>query len=512
MTQLIRSVDVRAVDTETRTITGLAVPYGQTIDVPAEGIRERFERGAFGDVADVKLYWMHEHLFDRTSTPIGVVTKGEDTDEGYLVRARISDTPKGNEVYTLLKDGVLNKFSIGFEPMEDRDEDGVTVRTKVQLNEVSVVVKPAYNGAVISEVRTEENPNNKEDIDMSEEIKEVLSRVANLESANEELERRLAVAGEAEVKEVTPQFRTAGEFVQALAKGDTDAQEVLTRAYTGSTLANSHTSNDWKTGLLQIVTQNRNVINLFNKGPLGSNGNNVEYAKVSAVTGDVAQQLLEGDDLAYLQVGVTTALAPVKTYGAYSQLTRQAIERSDVPYLNLVLEAQAQSYAKVSNAAARTAMVAATPQAGTALVLATAKGAAWIGAVLDGVQKIDQNGLGASAEFIMVSKDVYLQVATLADTTDRPLSDINGDGFNTLGTVRGLVGTLAGLPVVVDYGLAAKSMYIAGSSALTTWESAGIPFRLDTENPINLSHVYSVYGYMAVGVTNALALVKPAIT
>lgn len=502
----IRTVEFRAVDLETRTIAGLAVPYGQTVDVG--DYKESFVRGVFDGSTDVKLFNEHKEI-------IGLVTKGEDTEAGYAIEARISKTSAGNDTYELLKDGAVNKFSVGFVPVEQRDDNGVVVRTKATLKEVSVVAFPAYNGASISEVRAEEKTNNKEDITMSEENKEVLSRVANLEAANEELERRFAVAGEVEVKDEAVKFRTAADFVKGLAEGTADAREeankIETRAYTGAVLADSHTKQDWKYNLLHIVNQNRNVINLFNKDALPTQGMTVDAVQVSAVTGDVASQVAEGDNLTQIKVAITPVSFPVRTYGAYSELSRQVIERSDVPFLNLTLTAQTQSYAKITNARARAVLVAATPVTGTSLTLTTAKGKDWLNAVLDGVDKIDVNGVGAQADFVLVSRDVYLQVATLADTTDRPLFDVNGDGANTFGNVRGFVGKLGSLPLVVDPGLAAKSMYIASSDALTTWETPGVPFRLDTENPLNLTHVYSVYGYLAVGVTNALAIVKPAI-
>jgi hypothetical protein len=504
MTQVItRSVEVRSVDLEERTITGLAVPYGQVVDIPAEGIKESFVRGVFEGSTDVKLFNEHREI-------IGRVISGDDTDQGYEITAKVSNTRAGNDVYELLKDEALKNFSVGFIPVEDRDEDGVVVRAKALLKEVSVVAFPAYSGAQISQVRTGEEINQKEDTNMSDEIKEVLNRVANLESANEELERRIAVAGEAPAKGEV-QFRNGGDFLKALAKGDDSAKAVV--RYTGATSADSHTGNDWKAGLLRIVNNGRPVLNLFSKGPLGPTGNTIEYPKVSATTGDVAVQVAEGDDLAYLEVAITTATAPVKTYGGYSQLTRQAIERSDVPYLAKVLEFQAASYAKVTNAAVRTAVTGATPQTGTSFTLATAKGADFLNAVIDGIAKLEDNGVGAVAEFILVSRDVYARLGALADSTDRPLFNITGDGTNTPGSlnVRGLAGSLAGLPVIVDAGLAAKTMYVASSEAVTSWENSGAPVRLDDENVINLSKNFSLFGYMAVGVTNANGLVKPTI-
>lgn len=502
----IRSMEVRAVDTETRTITGLAVPYGQVTNVG--DFQEKFERGAFGDdVTDVKLFYGHEN-------PIGLVTKGRDTEQGYEIEARISKTAKGDEVYELLRDGVLNKFSVGFIPVEDRDEDGVVVRTKVNLKEVSVVPFPAYDGAQILAVRNDDastnseapltENSNKEQSKMTEINYAVATDVEDLRSSIDELTRRVDASGDTDV--AAPQFRSGGDFLKAVVADDPQA-----RAYTGAVLADSHTSNDWKNDLLKIVDRGRPVVNLFSRGPLGDHGMTIEYPRIGGITGDVAKQVAEGDDLAYMELSITTASAPVNTYGAYSQLSRQVIERSDVSYLSAVLEAQAASYAKVTNGVARSAMVAATPQTGTSFTLSSATADKFLDAVVDGVNKIDLNGQGTQADFILVSQDVFAKMASVASTGFA--FDVNNSNGATLGSVnvRGLSGTLAGLPIVVETGLAAKSFYVASSNAVTTWEDSRSPIRLDDENVVNLTKVYSIYGYLAVGVTNANGLVKATV-
>lgn len=503
MTELMtRSVAVKSVDLEARTITGLAVPYGQ--DTSVGEYKERFQRGAFGDIKGVKLFSEHRE-------PIGLVTKGEDTEDGFVIEARISETARGNEIYTLLKDGVLDRFSVGFLPVEDTldEETNTVVRTKVNLKEVSVVAFPAYDGASISEVRTSDNQN-KEDINMSNELNYASTdEVANLRDAVDEMERRVAGFGTAETVS-TPQFRTGGEFLKGLASGDEAAQNEV-RVYTGATLSDSHTSNDWKATLLNIVDGGRPVLNLFSRGPLGDHGNSVEYPKVSALTGDVAKQAAEGDNLAYLEVGITTATAPVETFGGYSELSRQAIDRSDVSYLDTVLRYQAASYAKVTNAKVRAVMAAATPQTGTSLTLTSATAADFLGAVVDGVAKINANGQGAQADFILVSTDVYAKMASVASTGFA--FDVNNSNGQTIGSmnVRGIAGSLAGVPIVVDAGLAVKSLYVASSTAVTSWENSGAPLRLADENIINLTKQFSLYGYLAVGVTNANGLVKATV-
>lgn len=508
MTLEIRSIDIREVDTDKRTLKGLAAVWADIADV--QGYKEQFERGAFAGAEGVKLFYGH-------SEPIGKVTRGTDTDEGYEIEAVISRTARGDEVYELLKDGVLDKFSVGFIPVEQRQDDDIVIRTKVDLKEVSIVPFPAYKGAKISEVRSE-NTNNEKETNDSNALVQVMDNentITELRSEMERLERDLTVkienSGTTEVQ--VPNFRSAGEFIKALADGDEKAKTEI-RAYTGAVLTDSHTSNDWKADLLKVVDKGRPLVNLFNKGPLGAQGNNVEFPFINAVTGDVDVQAAEGDDLDYIEVDVNTATAPVKTYGGYSEVSRQVIERSDVSYLDAVLRAQAASYAKVTNAAVRAAIVAATPQTGSAFTMAAATGASFIGAAIDGVQKIDDNGSGLNADFILVSTDVYVKLAGLIDGANRPLFDINGDGSNTFGNinVRGIAGSLAGLPVVVDAGLGVRSLYVASQDAVQTWENAGAPLRLQDENIINLTKQFSLYGYMAVGVKNANGLVKAAIT
>jgi len=69
------------VDTDQRTITGIAVPYGQEIAI-ANNTFERFAPGAIQSIEDVKLFWNHEE-------PIGKVIDGRETDEGFEITAYI---------------------------------------------------------------------------------------------------------------------------------------------------------------------------------------------------------------------------------------------------------------------------------------------------------------------------------------------------------------------------------------------------------------------------------------
>ena len=146
------------------------------------------------------------------------------------MEARISETERGNEVLTLLRDGVLNKMSVGFAPVKDRDEDGVVVREEVALKEVSIVSFPAYKTADVLSVRedadtTPENLELKmENTDTTHEVREEIDA----------LSREVASLREAApvLSSPAPSWSSFGDFVKAVCRGDEDAVSklVLTQA------------------------------------------------------------------------------------------------------------------------------------------------------------------------------------------------------------------------------------------------------------------------------------------
>jgi len=485
----VRSVEVRSVDAEKREITGLAVPYNQVTDIG--GYQEKFERGAFGTPKDVKLFYGH-------SEPIGLVTKGEDTEEGYVITARISKTSRGDEVYELMRDGVLNRFSVGFLPVEHRMDEEVLVRTKATLKEVSVVAFPAYEGAKVSEVREvsdEQNTENKEDIFMSNEVNTYASEseVADIRDSVTDLERRLALVGETK-NDSTPQFRSGGEFLKALASGSKEARDFATSVEADITRPG------WVNESLKRRAENRPTINLFSKGALPATGNTIEYPRIASETGTVGVQALEGDALNYLEVALETATAQVKTYGGYTSVSRQVIDRSDLAYLDTVLGHMVNQYAKATEAAVRDALVAGNAGYNTA-TLAADDAESWIDVVVDASAAIEANGTG-DAKFALVGLDVFKRIAHMVDGSGRPLFSVSGQSVNSLGDTNLVVprASIGGLPVVVNPALAANSMYIADSDAVKTFESAGAPFRLQDEDIIHLTKDFSLYGYLAVAV------------
>lgn len=501
-----REFEVRA-DLEERTITGLAVPYGQDANIGGQ-YTERFVPGAISDVTDVKLFYGHEE-------PIGKVLSGRDTDAGYEITAKVSDTARGNEVMTLMRDGVLNKFSVGFVPLESEREGSTVTRTKVTLKEVSVVPFPAFAGANITEVRedggtpaeTSEPQPEEQDNSMPEnielDVRAVQDEVAEI--------RRLVEAGQtvATPAPLGAEFRSQGEFAKALVAGDIKAQEF---ARTASTSADAAVVAPWFGYINTLIANNRPTVSAFSRAALPATGLTVEYSKIDANTLAVGQQDPENEALSFGNLTFETVSTPVKTYGGYTSFSRQYVERSQVNTLDQVFQGLALAYAGATNGALVTALAALDyngkefdADGGTAASLATgiANGAAYI-----------FTNTGLRPEFILTGTSGYVQLATIAAGDGRPVLLSDGNGNNNIGTanIPGLAGSVFGLPIIVDPAIGANVVYMANSAAVITMESAGAPVRLTDGDITTLTDSVSVYGYMAIAVPRFGAIVKLDVT
>jgi len=508
MSEMItREFEVRLSETEERTIVGLAVPYGQEIDLTGN-LKERFEAGAIESIEDVKLFYGHEE-------PIGKVVEGRDTEAGYEIVAKISDTPRGNEIYTLLQDDVLNRFSVGFYPVKDRKEGQTIVREQVTLLEVSVVPFPAFSGAKITEVRSEseteeveevvETPNETE----SETMENIELDVRTVQDEVAEL-RRVIEAGQT-VEMATPathKFRSQGEFAKALLTGDEDAK-ALARA--ASTSADAAVIPPFVGYLDTLINNNRPTLSAFNRGALPASGLAVEYIQIDANTLDVEQQSPENEALAFGNLSFEVMSADVKTYGGYTSFSRQYVERATINTLDQVFQGLTIAYANATNKVVidliqgldYTGKVFQAHTNASTVAKGIAEGSAYI-----------FNATGLRPQFIAAGVTAYVNLTSVAATDGRLNMSANNDGSNTIGSanIPGLSATLFGLPIVVDTQLAATSCFLANSAAVTSWESPGSPLRLSANDITTLTDDVSVYGYMAVAAQRQGAIVVLDVT
>jgi HK97 family phage prohead protease len=505
MSEMItREFQARLVETEERTIVGLAVPYGQEIDLTGN-LKERFEAGAIQNLEDVKLFYGHEE-------PIGKVVEGRDTEEGYEIVARISDTPRGNEVYTLLKDDVLNRFSVGFFPVKDRKEGQTIVRELVDLKEVSVVPFPAFEGAKITEVRSEVEIEESEEVvtspieSESETMENIELDVRTVQDEVAEL-RRVIEAGQTVVTPApaTAKFRSQGEYAKALLEGDEDAK-ALARA--ASTSADTVALPGFLGYIDNLIDTNRPALSVFSRAALPAAGLTVEYAQVSANTLAVGVQDPENEALSFGNLTIDSVSANVITYGGYTEMSRQTVQRSSVNYLDTALRALSIAYANATNAAL-ISTVQGLDYTGKVFDVSAGTSAALIAGLTDASTYIFKNS-GLRPEAIVVGTTAFKFLLSVQGEDGRPVVLVDGAGVNNLGSanVPGLSGQIMGLPIIVDPAMTATKAYVANSAALQTLESAGAPVRLSSEDITTLTDAISVYGYMAITVPFAKAIVE----
>jgi HK97 family phage prohead protease len=129
-----------AVDWPSRTITGLAVPYG-TVG-RSQRRRWRFELGALAYSDPVWLLLDHDH-----AQRLGRAVSFAENAAGLWAVLKVRMGKRGDRVLALADDGALSGLSPGIEHAELARDGGVVVVHRALLNEVSLTHRPAFETA-----------------------------------------------------------------------------------------------------------------------------------------------------------------------------------------------------------------------------------------------------------------------------------------------------------------------------------------------------------------------------
>jgi HK97 family phage prohead protease len=152
MTELC--MEIRAVDPDERTITGVAAPYDEVTYMTRDPSGERITRGAFGKSirqreTRIPLCVNHDH-----SHAVGMSRSWLDDGSGLTGVFAVRPGARGDEVLDDVRSGYLPALSVGFSSLvRTRGADGVVEVREAKLHEVSLVLIPAYEGAQLIGVR-----------------------------------------------------------------------------------------------------------------------------------------------------------------------------------------------------------------------------------------------------------------------------------------------------------------------------------------------------------------------
>lgn len=500
-------------DDAPRTVRGLAVPYSTEIEL-IPGYFETIAPGALAPRAEsdtsLKLVYRHDE-------PIGLITAATETDEGIEIEARFSDTQTARDAYQLVRDGVIDRLSIGFAPLETvrtEDERGThTTITSLALREVSLVPFPAYSTAAITEVRTQPTATPERNTPTMTDTTEyaLAADLADLRADVTAIEQRAALA------DLTPatraaDTRTPGEALKALITDEAYRAEIAdlqTRAFAGTTSSADATMTTpvWMKDLTRLVDKPNVLAHLFSTGSLPDDGLELEFTELATNTLQVAQIANEGDDLIMGKISTAARKAPIKTFGGYTGLTLTAIKRARVNLLDISLRGMAIAAGQAAAAYFATAFAEAvkTQDANKLAVAKAANSLNWSdisGLFIDAAAKYAD--LGLSLDGLVVDKATFKALSGLTGTDGRPLMRAAENPANTIGTVdaKALTGVILDVPVTCNLRATPGQLGtgIVGAfynrDAMRTYETPLV--QLQDENIINLSRQFSVYRYGAV--------------
>ncbi|WIM99396.1 HK97 family phage prohead protease [Actinoplanes oblitus] len=501
--------------TKGRTLEGIALKYNDPTEL-GPGVIERVAPGAFEGS-------QHVVLRDEHARTIGTVD-WRDEDDAVRITARVAKTQAGDEALELVRSGAYHALSVGFLPKTGGTQiepDGMITRTAARLFEVSLTGIPAYENSKILEMRKAGQPATKGNIMPNDEKLATLeTEVSQLREMNEDLQRRMAtfsVPGSSGPTVLGAQYRSAGEWIKAIANGEDEAIELAnqwknleTRAYNGTTTGNVAPAGvvppAWVTSTLEFVQRNRVTQEVFTRQALPAQGMSVEYLSGAASTLQIQEQVNQGDVLAFGKLSFDASTAPIKTYGGYTSFSFQAIRRLPVNVVDMAYQELVNQATFRSNAATRAALAALTP---TTVARGGNTIANWEAAIINGVSQMASSGIGRPAEFLLVSLDVFQAMAGVRDGSARLLTPTGGSAQLSAGSLNAgaLSAEVLGLPVKVDTTLAAGTCLLANSQALITFGDA-TPTRLTQDDITNLTTEMSVYYEQATAIPFAGSIIS----
>jgi HK97 family phage prohead protease len=492
-------------DRESRTIRGVITEFG----VPTSDYRRIvLHEGALRPrepLKRVKLLIDHDQ-----HQPVGFMT--ELSADSRTAAFKVPPGEAGDKALEDAANGLRDGLSVGIQVLiEDGaftyDAEHNTYHVHAaELVEVTLCAIPAYQNAAVTQVAAsyaapsteQETPTVPETITADDLDQRFTQQAETFERTLETRLAHLATAGPS----AGPTWASFGAFVIDLAAGVDDAKTFYQElAYTGPTSVDNKQGNTWIDDAIKLIEKRRKVMNTFTVEPLPAKGMTMEYLRLKSNSITVGKQTAEGADLPTGKVVLESKTASVDTYGGYTEVTRQIIDRANAAYLSTAFKAMDIEYAKATEAAVRavlTAAIAAQIAANNKLTIAAnANAYAWLDLIVDAAELFDDRGY--VLEGSLVSKDLFKKLIRLEDTNGNSLMRVYGEGVNQIGELdlSQISGKLGPVSFKLLSGAANNTMSFYDPVAITTWESPGAPWQLQDENVLNLTAAFSKYGYLA---------------
>ena len=517
------TVDAAAADgTQTRTITGIAVPYNVTAN--ASGTEVMFMRGSLPVEGKApKLYMQH-----NAEQAIGLVTERTDDEENMYFSAKVSATALGDEALILASDGVLDSVSVGVNPTKfSYNEDGVMVVEAAQWLELSLVPQPAFAEAVITQVLAsidtnpedlcntevgEENtePQPPEEIEMSEQ------------NAPEVIEASAPIFAQAKRQFDLP---TPGEYLAAMHIGGSTFDNVSAAAR--NYMLGKQSAFEFAAGDV-LTTDTPGLLPVPVLGPVFANLNQAIRPVVSAVGAraypdggtqktfirptwtthtSVATQSTELSGVSATTPVIASNVISKTTLSGQVTLSVQDVDFSSPGAMDIIINDLMGQYMLASDNLAADGLVAGAGASGATWTVTANDPTSLISSIYTAAYNILLN-TNFLPDHIFVAPGVWQALGAQLDVDKRPVFPYVGAaglmGVNGMGAANVTVANTFnpfGLNLVADRNFAAGTMVVARGAAIEFYES--IRGLLTRDEPATLGKVMSYHGYASLFVADA---------
>jgi HK97 family phage prohead protease len=516
------TLDAAAVEgTPSRSVSGVAVPYGVAATV-SDGSKVIFEPGSLPtDGKAPKLYLNHD-----SEQAVGIVTERVDTPEGMMFSARISKTPQGETALTLALDKVIDSVSVGVNPTKFKmQDDGTMLVQMADWIELSLVTgRPAFSGAIITDVAATEPETIPHEEDSKDIIQEEVSNEENPTMSESTPVEAAIPTSPVVFAEPKREFKmpSAGDYLAAMHIGGDTYRKVnaafheAARRNQSAIEAVSQDLTSDTPGLLPVpvlgpVFQNYNfmrpTVSAFGTRAM-PNGSGISFTRPSITTSTAAgKQTTQGTAVTSQTMVLAANSVSRQTVAGSIQIAQQTMDFTDPAAMNVILNDLAGQYLKQTNDIAIDYLVSQKQASGYTWTVTAGD----VSSLITGIYGSAENISATTNLFpthLVCSVDVWRKLGSQVDDAKRPVFPAIGApgliGQNTLGA-----GSAAswsgmnplGLEIVVDGNAAAGTLLVVHAPAVEFYEAQ--QGMRSVEVPDLLARTFSYYGYFATFVQDA---------
>ena len=489
------ATDIQA-DEGRRLISGKILPFDNEIGYTNVG-RVKFRAGSvqFEDAKKVKFLLEHD-----AKKPLGRAQSIMAQDDALYATFKVSATSRGNDALIEASEDLRSGLSVGVEVIDSRQVGNVLEILSARLEEVSLVSNPAFKSAEVLEVAASEGDavektNNESEASQVENTTPETVAPEAVDTPAVEASRPTITAAVAYAKpriEVTP-----GAYLENTVRasmGDDSARQWLAAAADTTDNAGLIPTRQLSEVINPIANADRPFIDAISRGTLPDAGMSFEIPKLTQAP--TVAETAEGAAPSDTDQNVSFLSVSVKKYAGQQTFSVELLDRSSPAFFSELSRQMSFAYAKATNAAVGTAVVAGATDGGNR----TMSAANLLDFISDAAVDIYKETLGFATN-VVVSPEQWGAIMGLIDGSNRPVyvQTINPQNASGNLTPSGVRGNVHGLNLYVSRSLSGTgdgTIVVLNPESYTWYESS--TFRLES-NVISTGSVnVALYGYGAI--------------